>query len=66
MAGTIKQMLDTIYDQRAGGNEAIIKVLDVKLVLKGVYPETYTETSLDDETVIAKIKIIAEEMGVKL
>jgi len=59
-------MLDTIYDQRAGGNEAIAKVLNVKLVLKGVYPETYTEASPDDDTIIAKVKIIAEEMGVKL
>jgi len=59
-------MLDTIYDQRAGGNEAIAKVLNVKLVLKGVYPETYTDASPDDEGVISKVKMIAEEMGVKL
>lgn len=59
-------MIDVIYDQRAAGNQAIVKVLNVKLVLKGVYPETYTETSADDEAVIEKVKTIAEEMGVKL
>ena len=66
MTGTIRQMLDTIYQQRAGGNQAIERVLNVKLVLKGVYPETYTESTQDDETTIEKVRAIAEEMGVKI
>lgn len=59
-------MLEMIYDQRAGGNQAIVRALNVKLVLKGVYPETYTEASPDDEATIEKVKLIAEEMGVKI
>lgn len=66
MAGKIKQMLDDIYQQRAGENEAIKKALNVKLVLKGVYTDVYSESSPDDEVVIEKIKIIAQEMGVRL
>jgi hypothetical protein len=66
MAGIIKQMLDEIYLQRAGNNQAIVGVLNVKLVLKGVYPDIYTETSPDDDEVISKVKTIADDMGVRL
>lgn len=66
MSGTVKKMLGEIYAQRARNNEAIIEVLNVKLILKGIFPDTFTETTLDDEESIRKVQLIAEEMGVKV
>jgi hypothetical protein len=64
MTGTIKHVINEIYLQRANGNQHIIDALKVKLVLKGIYPDTYSDTSPDDPTVIEKIKMIANEMGI--
>lgn len=64
MCGTIKLIIDKIYSQRANGNQNIIDALKVKLVLKGVYPDTYAENTPDDPTVIEKVKMIANEMGI--
>lgn len=64
MAGAIKNIIDEIYAQRAEGNQSIIHALKVKLVLKGIYPDTYTENSPDDPMVIEKVKIIANDMGI--
>lgn len=64
MNGTIKSMIDQIYLQRANGNQSIIEALKVKLVLKGVYPDTYAQDSPDDPVVIEKVKTIANEMGI--
>ena len=66
MSGTVKKMLCEIYAQRARNNEAIIEVLNVKLILKGIFPDTFTETTVDDEESIRKVQLIAEEMGVKV
>jgi len=66
MSGTVKKMLSEIYTQRARNNEAIVKALNVKLILKGVFPDTYTEETPDDEETIKKVQLIAEEMGVKV
>jgi hypothetical protein len=64
MHGTIKSMIDEIFLQRANGNQNIIEALKVKLVLKGIYPDTYAQDSADDPVVIEKIKTIANEMGI--
>jgi hypothetical protein len=66
MKGLARQMIEKIYQQRAAGNEAIVNVLNTKLILKGVYPEAFTETTPDDAEIIKKIKVIAEEMGVRV
>lgn len=66
MAGMIKQMVEEIYRQRANGEQRIVNSLKVRLILKGVYPDTYTESSTDDPEAIEKVKKIAEEMGVRI
>lgn len=64
MNGTTKLIIDKIYSQRANGNQNIIDALKVKLVLKGIYPDIYTENTPDDSAVIEKVKAVANEMGI--
>ena len=66
MAGQIKQMVDSIVEQRANGNPTIALTTKAKLVLKGVNPGSFCETSPDDPVIIAKIRKIAADFGVQL
>ena len=52
MAGAVKQMVEEKYRQRANGEERIIASLKTRLILKGVYPDTFTETSPDNDEAI--------------
>ncbi len=64
MAGQIKKMIDSIIQQRAKGNETIAITTKAKLTLKGLNPDSYSASSEDDPNVIAKLKVIAAELGV--
>lgn len=64
MAGRIKQMIDAIVEQRCKGNEALKPLTRSKLVLKGIYPEKYTNMSDDDSVIIEKLEKLASELGV--
>jgi hypothetical protein len=66
MAGRIKYMIDTLIDKRSHGNPALVKMMHIKLKLKGVPPDKYTWTSEDDPTVIEKLRRLAEELGVSI
>ena len=66
MAGQIKQMIDSIVEQRAGGNPTIALTTKAKLVLKGVNPNSYNETSRDDPVILAMVRKIAADFGVKV
>ena len=66
MAGLIKLMIDSIIQQRAKGNPTIALTTKAKLVLKGVTPDSFTETSPDDPEIIARVKAIAAEFGVQV
>ena len=66
MAGKIKQMIDSVVEQRANGNPTIALTTKAKLVLKGVNPGSFSETSPDDPVTIAKLKKIAADFGVQL
>jgi hypothetical protein len=66
MAGQIKQMIDSIVDQRAKGNLTIALTTKAKLVLKGVNPSAFDETSPDDPEVVARIRTIAADFGLCL
>lgn len=65
MPGQIKKMIDSIVEQRARGNPTIALTTLTKLVLKGVNPRKFDDSSLDDPAVIAKLRTIAEELRVK-
>ena len=66
MPGKIKRMIDEIVAKRSKGNETIMFTTRTKLILKGIDPEDYSETTADDPDTVAKLKEIAETMGVTL
>ena len=65
MAGVIKRMIDSIVEQRAKGNATIALTVQTKLVLKGLNPDRFNASSPDDPAVIAKLKAIAVDLGVR-
>jgi hypothetical protein len=61
MAGKIRQMIDSIIDQRAKDNPMLERVIKTKLILKGINPNKYTLQSEDDPLILGKLeKMIAE------
>ena len=66
MAGTVKNMLDTIITQRAKGNPTFAESTRCKLILKGVNPAKFSAATPDDPAVIAKVRTIAAEFGIQL
>ncbi len=66
MPGQIKALIDTIIKRRSKGNRSIEMIAETKFILKGVDPNRFDATSADDPSVIARVKAIAEEMGVSV
>ena len=59
-------MIDTIIERRSNGNPTLVATTRTKLILKGFSPDRYTAASPDDPATVARLTIIAQEMGVKL
>jgi diguanylate cyclase (GGDEF)-like protein len=55
MAGKIRQIMETIIQERSMGNPAIAEMTKAKFILKGIRLEHYDDQSEDDEDVIAKL-----------
>lgn len=66
MAGKIKFMIDKIIADKSKGNDIIASSIKTKLILKGINVKNYTANSPDDLAIIASLRVIAEEFGVKL
>ena len=66
MPGQIKQMLDSILQQRSNGNSIVLNTTKTKLILKGLNPDKFTLASPDDPAVIAKVRAIAAVLGVHI
>jgi hypothetical protein len=64
MAGKINRMINSIIEQKSRGNPTLAMTTRTKLIIKGVNPAKFTQTSPDDELVIQKLFQIAQEMGV--
>jgi len=62
MAGKIKQMIDTIINQRAKDNSMLVGVIKTKLMLKGIDPNKFTPYSDDDPAIIAKLDAVIKEL----
>jgi hypothetical protein len=62
MAGKIKQMIDTIINQRTKDNPMLAGVIKSKLMLKGIDPGKFTATSDDDPAIIAKLEAVLKEL----
>ncbi len=66
MPGKIKKLIDTIITERADGNELVVHLTRAKLMLKGIDPDDYSETSQDFPDVIRQLRSLAQEIGVTL
>lgn len=64
MAGQIHRMIDTIIQKRSNGNETIAKTTKTKFILKGINPDKFNNASPDDQVIIDKLKLIANEFGI--
>jgi hypothetical protein len=64
MAGSVKRMIDSIVQQRAKGNPTLVVSTKTKLILKGLNPDKFTDTSPDDPALISKVRAVAAELGV--
>lgn len=63
MAGKIKEIIETIIQERSKGNPAIAEMTKAKFILKGVNPDKFDRFSADDPVVIDKLFTIAEELN---
>ncbi len=61
MAGKIKEMIDSLVNQRAQGNSVLEGVVKIKLILKGIDPKNFTSDSPDDPAMIAKLEELMRE-----
>jgi hypothetical protein len=66
MAGQIKKMLDRIVDERGRGDNVLGMITKAKLILKGFDPDRFTVATPDDPASIARVRQIAQELGVTL
>lgn len=66
MNGTAYKMINTIIERRSSGNSSIASLTKVKLTVKGINPDNYTSSTPDDDIIIEKLKVIAQELKVTL
>ena len=62
MAGKIRQMIESIINQRAKDNAMLVGVIKTKLMLKGIDPNKFTAQSPDDPAVIAKLGAVIKDL----
>ncbi|WP_242975867.1 HD domain-containing phosphohydrolase [Desulfosporosinus sp. FKB] len=63
MSGKIKQIIDEIIFQRSRGNPAIAEMTKAKFILKGINPNQYDNSSIDDPLIIERLLKIAKELN---
>ena len=66
MPGKIKNAIDTIVSERSQGNPTLASTTRTKLMLKGINPAIYSTASPDDPSVLAKLKLVAHELGIQI
>ena len=66
MAGKIKVLIDTIVAKRSGGNSTIANLTKSKMVMKGINPEKFNNTSPDDPAINEKLVALAQELNVTI
>jgi hypothetical protein len=66
MAGKVKQLIHTLIQQRTKGDPGLIPSTKIKLIMKGVDPDLFTDDSPDNNVIIQRIMNIAKEMGLQL
>lgn len=63
MSGQIKKQIDTIIAKRSRGIRGLIYVTKAKLILKGIDPDDYDETTPDYPDILEKVRQCAFELG---
>lgn len=66
MPGKIKQNIDKLIELRTKGDRSLVAPIKIKLIMKGIDPDMYDETSPDNPVVIQRVQTIAREMGYEL
>ncbi len=61
MPGRIKSLIDAVMERRAGKNEALRHFVRSHLILKGINPDRYDESSPDDPEIISRLEAMLEE-----
>ena len=64
MAGKIKKLIDYIIEQRSQGDSTIVNTTKTKMLLKGINPDLYNESSDDDPKIELRLKEIGKELGI--
>lgn len=66
MPGKIKQLIDRLIELRTKGDRGLVAPIKIKLIMKGIDPDMFDNTSPDNPVVIQRIMTIAKEMGYDL
>ena len=66
MAGQVKSMIDKLIAKKSDGDRFIENSIRVKLILRGIDVDSFTEDSVDSQEDIAMVRDAAREFGVDL
>jgi len=66
MPGKIKTAIDQILTLRSHDNAHLIAPLKIKLIMKGIDPDLWHESSPDDPVMLLRVQNAAKDMGVSL
>jgi hypothetical protein len=64
MAGKVKALIDLIVAHRTRGNPTMAGMVRAKLLLRGINPDHYTESTPDDPIVMRQLEGLARDLGV--
>ncbi len=63
MAGQVKRLIDQLIQLRTKGDRALVAPMKIKLIMKGVDPDLFEETTPDNPAIVQRVMTIAKEMG---
>jgi hypothetical protein len=66
MAGKIKKHLEEIISTVSNGNKIVRVTTKTKLILRGLDPDRFNESSPDDQDLLNKVQLVAKEFNVTL
>ncbi|MDR1689956.1 MAG: hypothetical protein LBS21_15320 [Clostridiales bacterium] len=66
MIGQVKSMIEKFILEKSKGDKFIENSLRVKLILKGIDVDSYTDNSPDDPAAVQQIRDVARDFGIIL
>jgi hypothetical protein len=66
VAGTVKRVLDAVIAARGQNNPTFTEATRAKLILRGMNPAKFSETTPDDPVQVARARQLAAEFGVNV